>query len=163
MRDYTTLKFNDVNDEAIRIATLTANTVSTLADSTQKGDKVLPLGLGATVNFATNTGLNNKCPSAKFYHTRLTGGAVIDRIVVDAKTGLPTYQNLVAPGLNVCLNGDCSLPGETNVINRDDCSATISIYSVDYDAPSTSLQHAKPAIDQAVARLNGKKGGRRSH
>jgi len=159
-RDYTTLNFEDSKDESIQIATYTANIVSSLADLRDDGKKVLPLGLGANVNFAQNVGIKDKCHKAKFYHTRLTGGALTDKVVINATSGLPTYQDLVGPGLNVCLNGDCSLPGETNVIKKDDCSATISIYSVDYDAPTSALKYAKPNVDKAVARLNSKKSHR---
>lgn len=153
------MNFEDVNDEAIRLGTLSANLVTKLASQRGSGKRIFPLGIGASVNYASGTGLNSRCTKAKFYQTRLTGGAFTDKIVINSTTGLPTYQNFAAPGLNVCLSGDCSLPGETNIIAQDNCSATVSLYSVDYDAPTSGLQYAKPSIQKTIAALN--KGGKK--
>ena len=151
------MNYEDVNDEAIRIGTLTANFVTKLASQQDKGKRIFPLGIGATVNFAANTGLNDKCKKAKYYHTRMTGGAFVDKIVVNDTTGLPMYENFAAPGLNACLSGDCSLPGETDVIAKDACSATVSLYSVDYDAPNSAVKYSKPNIEKTVSALNKNK------
>ncbi len=34
----------------------------------------------------------------------------------------------------MCINGDCSLPGETLVLNAG-CYTSVSVFTVDYDAP----------------------------
>lgn len=155
-RDYTTLNFDDKDDESIRIATFSANLVTALADAVPKGKKLLPLGLGASVNYAESVGDAKACGSKpNWTHTRLTGGAYIDKIVLDDKTGLPTYENLAAPGLNTCLSGRCSLPGEQDTVNKDKCAATLSIYSVDYDAPSDAVKKSKTHIKPLVEQLNG--------
>lgn len=125
IRDYTTLNYDNSSDESIIIATDTANLVSTLGDS-QKG-RILPLGLGGSVNYGTGVGQPANCSKAKWIHTRMTGGAYIDRINIGSN-GLPMYENIVAPGLNRCLSGDCSLPGEQDSVNKDMCAATLSIY-----------------------------------
>ena len=40
-----------------------------------------------------------------------------------------------ATGINVCLNGDCGLIGETALIAKG-CYSAVSMFTVDYDAPS---------------------------
>lgn len=133
IRDYKTLNYDNASDESIIIAKYTANLVSTLGDS-QSHEKrsnpeagVLPLGLGGTVNYASGVGQVANCSKANWIHTRMTGGAYIDRINIGSN-GLPQYENIVAPGLNRCLSGDCSLPGEQDSVNKDKCAATLSIY-----------------------------------
>jgi hypothetical protein len=49
-----------------------------------------------------------------------------------------------APGINVCINGDCSLPGETSFLDKD-CKASVSVFTVDYDAPDVSGPQSKTA------------------
>jgi hypothetical protein len=36
--------------------------------------------------------------------------------------------------VNRCINGNCALPGETSVVDEG-CYASLSVFSVDYDAP----------------------------
>lgn len=40
----------------------------------------------------------------------------------------------VTPGINVCFNGNCKLPGETVV--SAGCASAVSVFSIDYDAPT---------------------------
>ena len=53
----------------------------------------------------------------------------------NATSGLFTYANLLAAGVNECINGNCDLPGETTVVNGG-CQSAVSVFTVDYDAPS---------------------------
>ena len=64
----------------------------------------------------------------------MTGGAEVDTAVFNEKTGLFTYGSVTPAGLNTCINGDCSLPGETNVVDSG-CFSSVTVYTVDYDAP----------------------------
>lgn len=41
------------------------------------------------------------------------------------------------PALNVCINGDCSLPGEADFLDKD-CKTSVSVFTVGYDAPDSS-------------------------
>lgn len=151
-RDYKTLDFEDADDESIRIATETANLVTALSSNTHS-DRILPLGLGGSVNYGAGVGNESCSNGAKWQHTRLTGGAYVDKIVLNEQN-LPTYKNIVGKGLNRCVNGDCSLPGEQNAINDDKCAGTLSIYSVDYDAPSSATKHVDPVISKTLSQLN---------
>jgi hypothetical protein len=47
--------------------------------------------------------------------------------------------------LNVCINGDCSLPGETSFLDKD-CKTSVSVFTVDYDAPDASTCSGNEAV-----------------
>jgi 5'-nucleotidase len=95
------------------------------------GGRLLPLGYGVNVNLPL---LNSTCSNPVYIQTRLTGGAIVDKAVFNQTSGLFTYGNDVDAGINACINGDCSLPGETNVVLG--CSVAVSIFTTDYDAPN---------------------------
>ena len=124
-------------DPAIIYGQLSASLVDQLAKNTKPGKAVLPLGYGLNVNYPSITSLTNtSCVAPKFYQTRLTGGALTDAAVFDASSGLFNYANNLGAGINACINGDCSLPGETTVVISG-CQSSVSVFTVDYDAPST--------------------------
>lgn len=80
----------------------------------------------------------------------MTGGAFSDQAVYNASSGLFTYGNNLAAGINTCINGDCSLPGETTVVGAG-CQSSVSVFTVDYDAPSTKnttkvMEALKPLV-----------------
>lgn len=153
-RDFNAVDWNNPNDEAIVLGVNSANLVSALTYVTdQNAERIVPLGLGGNVNYGAKVNDTKACPRVNWKHTRLTGGAYVDKIVIGSN-GLPTYQNIVADGLNRCINGDCSLPGEQDAINKDPCAGTVSIYSVDYDAPDSAFKQGRPQFQQAIQRLN---------
>lgn len=137
------------------IATATANFVSTYADSLGSGP-LLPGGIGLNINYAS---LNSSaCPSLKpiFKRTRLTGGAASDLLVLNS-AGFPTYASIVPQGgLNTCNVGDCSLQGETEWVESGACKASVSVFAVDYDAPSAKVKAPAKAIDAVSRKLNKK-------
>ncbi|EST07298.1 Survival protein SurE-like phosphatase/nucleotidase [Kalmanozyma brasiliensis GHG001] len=156
VRQYTSLNLSDVDDESVKIATYSANFVSTVADNAKASNssaRVLPLGIGLTVNYPEIAPTGN-CTDLEWVHTRLTGKAIIDRFVVNSTTGLPTYANYVSEGVNACLAGNCSLPGETDVVENGNCQASASIYSVDYDAPTNATQDLVAALTSGIQSLN---------
>jgi 5'-nucleotidase len=77
---------------------------------------------------------NDSCVDPPFVQTRFTGGSFTDIAVYNETTGLFKYGNFIAEGVNRCINGDCSLPGELPVVD-DSCSGSVSVFTVDYDAP----------------------------
>ncbi|KAK0483315.1 sure-like protein [Armillaria novae-zelandiae] len=138
------------DDPANIAAQLVANFVAALArgiDTTKT--RLLPLGVGIGINMPV-FGPGNPCVAPPFISTRMTGGAVIDKISIDPTTGFPVSTDLVADGLNANLNGNTRLPGET--IISAECKTAVSVYSVDYDAPSAV---ADP-IQKHLASLFGK-------
>lgn len=122
-------------DPATIQAQLAVDVVTSLVNSTKRGERILPLGYGLSVNTPFITSLtNDSCVAPPFVETRMTGGADYDIAAYNATTGLFHYADIVSPGGNRCINGDCRLPGETNVLNGG-CKGTISVFTVDYDAP----------------------------
>lgn len=69
----------------------------------------------------------------------LNGGAYVDDFVLD-EDGFPVYTDVVGPGIDTCHYGDCSLPGETEIVENH-CQSSISVFDVDYDA---AKQYAAP-------------------
>ncbi|KAJ1038512.1 hypothetical protein NDA10_004789 [Ustilago hordei] len=157
VRNYDTLNFSNPDDESIKLGTYSANFVTTVSDEAKKSNssaRILPLGIGLTVNYPEIAPTGN-CSNLTWVHTRLTGKAVVDRFVVNATTGLPTYANYVSDGVNACISGDCSLPGETDVVENGQCQASASIYSVDYDAPTNATADVVSALTSGISSLNG--------
>ena len=144
-RSYTDVKdmtASGERDPACIIAQLSVDVVNQVI---KKGDKsqLIPLGYGLNVNIPTISSLIDKsCIKPIFYHTRMTGGAQVAKAVYDVAKNTFSFGITDAPGANVCINGDCRLPGETGVLATG-CNAAVSIFSVDYDAP---VGYGKPNI-----------------
>ncbi|THH15888.1 hypothetical protein EW146_g4663 [Bondarzewia mesenterica] len=131
-RSFTT-NTGEVNDPANIAANLTTKFVAALAAGHKPSSRLLPLGLGININFPV-FGANSNCTNPPFVLTRLTGGAVIDKLSLNSTTGLPQVSNIEAPGLNTVINGLPNLPGETPT--SAGCGTAVSVFSVDYDAPA---------------------------
>ncbi|KAL1632175.1 hypothetical protein SLS56_003909 [Neofusicoccum ribis] len=152
-------------DPATVHAELTVKLVQQLVKATPKGERILPLGYGINVNFPTITSFtNDSCVDPPFILTRLTGGALTDTAVYNETTKLFRYGDIIGDGVNICINGDCSLPGETEVIESG-CRSAVSVFTVDYDAPigknATSVQKKLAPLVQEEKGL--KKRGARSN
>ncbi|KAL3420236.1 5'/3'-nucleotidase SurE [Phlyctema vagabunda] len=103
-----------------------------------KGGPILPLGYGVNVNIPLITSfVDDSCVDPPFIHTRMTGGATVDKAGYNETTGLFSWVDAILPASNQCINGDCSLPGETDVVEGG-CQASVTVFTVDYDAPSGS-------------------------
>ncbi|KPM43990.1 hypothetical protein AK830_g2503 [Neonectria ditissima] len=117
-------------------AEVSVKVVNTFIKSSPAKGPILPLGYGATVNIPPLT--TGKTKGLKFVQTRMTGNAHVNEAVLNATQGTFTWANIkpYAAGVNTCVNGDCSLPGETYVVENGGVS--ISIYTIDYTAPSSA-------------------------
>lgn len=104
-----------------------------------KNGRLLPYGYGISVNFPYISTLVNQseskhCIDPPFVHTRLTGGAMTNYAAFNNETQTFTWaMYFTSPGVNTCINGDCSLPGETDIIKE--CKSAVSVWTIDYDAP----------------------------
>jgi len=137
-----------LKDPATIMAQLSANLAQQLISNVagQGGGRLLPLGYGMNVNIPFITSFtNNSCVNPPFIQTRLTGDADVDYAAYNETTGLFSYQNLVEPGTNQCINGDCSLPGETTILNAG-CQSAVSVFTVDYDAPIGGTCKSSPDV-----------------
>lgn len=140
-------------DPATIQAQLAVNLIQQIVNNTKPGQPVLPLGYGINVNTPVITSLtNNSCVNPPFVQTRLTGGALTDKAVYNATSGLFTYANYLGVGTNQAINGDASLPGETTVAGTGACYSSVSVFTVDYDAPTGSAQSTvRSALQPLVA------------
>ncbi len=61
-------------------------------------------------------------------------------------------MNRFDAGLNVPLNGNPNLPGET-VINAENCKTAVTVFATDYDAPTSAAapvqKHLKPLFGKS--------------
>lgn len=146
-------------DPATIQAQLAVNLVNTLVNNTAPGERLLPQGYGVTANTPYITSLtNDSCVNPPFVQTRLTGDADYDQAVFNSTTGLFRYANIVPPngvGGNTCINGDCSLPGETTIL-ASGCQSSVSVFTVDYNAPVGAAQNdIRSRLSSLVKYQNG--------
>ena len=145
-------------DPATIDAQLSVNLVNQLAKNGNKS-QLLPLGYGLSVNYPEITSLKDtSCVNPPFIQTRLTGGAEVDTAVFNPKTGLFTFGSVVAAGVNACINGDCALPGETTVVDGG-CFSSVSVFTVDYDAPNPGSERVRRLLEPLVRYRNGTVNG----
>lgn len=131
-RETSYLEVTNTTNPATWTAQITAKVVQQFINSTSKGAPILPIGYGVNVNIPA---LSSKSHDPAIVQTRFTGNAHINEAVLDPKKGTFTWANIkpYADGVNACINGDCSLPGETYVVENGDVS--VSLFTVDYSAP----------------------------
>lgn len=145
-------------------ATVDAQLSVALVDQlAQKGNRsqLLPLGYGINVNYPEITSLENaNCVNPPFIQTRMTGGAEVDTAVYDSTTGLFSYGSIVSAGANTCINGDCALPGETDVVGGG-CFSSVSVFTVDYDAPSSGSRKVRKLFEPLVKYQNATVGSKK--
>lgn len=136
-------------------ATVTGDLVADLVDQlvqNANGSRLLPLGYGLNVNLPYITSFyDNGCISPPFIQTRMTGHAIADHAAYNETTGLFTWEEFVSAGQNTCINGDCDLADETTVLAAAHCKSSVSIFTVDYDAPSTC--HSVPDVRKLLEPL----------
>ena len=173
-RGYQTVNRNTTSggypaDPATVTAQLAVDLVTQIVANKKRDGPIFPNGYGVNVNipFITST-TNASCIAPKYYHTRLTGGASTDYAAYNETSGLFTYQNLVPPegtGVNACINGDCALPGESQIVTTGSCRSSVSVFTIDYDAPDTSatkkvMKSMEPLVNKWRGKLRAKRGER---
>ncbi|KAK7693133.1 hypothetical protein QCA50_002699 [Cerrena zonata] len=147
-RSYTTN--TGLPDDPANIAgRLSANLVAALASGFNGTGRLLPLGVGLNVNFPLFTPGGN-CTAPPYTFSRLTGSATIDKLFINSTTGFPQFEDFVAPGLNTVNNGVAFLPGETDVVQG--CASSISVFSVDYDAPSPVAEPVQVQLSAIIGK-----------
>ncbi|CAL1703941.1 unnamed protein product [Somion occarium] len=112
-RSFTT-NTGQADDPANIAGRLSANLVAALASGFDGVSRLLPLGVGLGVNFPI-FGPGSNCSAPPFTLTRMTGGATIDKVSINATTGFPQFADFIAPGLNTVHSGSPILPGETPI------------------------------------------------
>ncbi|KAK5016901.1 survival protein sure-like phosphatase/nucleotidase [Cryomyces antarcticus] len=132
-------------DPATILANLSTKLVTQMAGKAN-GSQLLPPGYGINVNYPTiSSTTDDSCIQPPFIHTRMTGGASANQAVFDPSTGIfHTANSPPSSGINTCINGDCSLPGESTV--QGNCQTSVSIFTVDYDAPNGTARQAAEQV-----------------
>ncbi|KAK0649952.1 acid phosphatase [Cercophora newfieldiana] len=140
--------------DAHRVASVSFKIVEAIIKSSPPKHSILPLGYGINVNIPP---LDDNHESVPVVQTRMTGGAEVDEAVPGKTPGTFTWANLSprAAGVNQCLNGDCDLPGETEVVAAG--KIALSLYTVDYTAPTTPRTNS---LMQRLTKLTGWTGGK---
>jgi 5'-nucleotidase len=149
-RGYMKLEQNTASgfpDPATIIGNLTTQLVKQLVPST-KGARILPQGYGISVNFPKITSFKDtSCLYPPFIRTRLSGGGATQKMIFDYRTGVFHGEDAVMPsGINECINGNCTLPGESNVVKS--CQTSVSVFTINYDAPDNA---ATKSVDASLA------------
>lgn len=97
---------------------------------------------------------NDSCVDPAFVQTRFGGGGTTDIAVYNETTGLFKYGNFLSAAVNRCINGDCALPGETAIVDEG-CAASVSVFTIDYDAPLGPEQGGVRAALSPLVRFEG--------
>lgn len=110
--------------------------ISQISFSCQKKHlEIISNNLHISVNYPVFTSTTNAaCVSPPFINTRMTGGAYVFSAVFNSITRLFSFGIVNSKSINTCINGDCSLPGETLIVNGG-CQSSVTVFTVDYDAP----------------------------
>ncbi|CDK28244.1 unnamed protein product [Kuraishia capsulata CBS 1993] len=119
--------------------------INALFDAQGDNERVLPFATGLNVNFpVAGSDLGSSCLDVgSFQSTRFSGNSLIYKIAYDSTTGLVSQTTTSGVGTTDCVNGDCTLASEFTVIGAENCISTISVFSVDPDAPLALHEEAQ--------------------
>lgn len=129
--------------------------VDTLFEAQGENEVLLPIGTGLNVNFPlVSTDSKTGCQDPKFTFSRLTGEKVITLgLKYNETSGLFKSDVLPALGVQMAYNGDASLPSEDLVLDSYDCYSPVSVFSVDYTAPTTPQGQVKALLNKILVDL----------
>lgn len=123
----------NTTNEYTYVAQLSGNIIDAFVNSSSPGKPILPLGYGANVNYPR---LGANWSGIPILQTRMTGEANTNTALpVETNPGTFTWGNIdpLSAGVNECINGDCSMTGETAAVA--DGFVAVSLYTIDYSAP----------------------------
>ncbi|RCK64006.1 Acid phosphatase [Candida viswanathii] len=142
------LDLDDTLLESTIVATKSAELVDQLFMSQDENTRALALGVGLNVNFPPLGYDNESCTDPTWAFARMSGmDAIGADIQYDEETQKYSWVSRSWDALTACYNGDCSLPSENYVLEQGNCQATVSVFSIDYDANLVLTQQAKALLD----------------
>ncbi|OAA65816.1 acid phosphatase [Niveomyces insectorum RCEF 264] len=123
-------------------------------DNNSGGGRILPLGYGVSVNIPFITSFTDAtCVNPPFVRARINGGgAFTSSAVYDRAKKTFGPANHVDDGVTTCVNGDCSLPSEAEVLNAG-CQSSVVLFTNDYDAPYAGGHNSGSLADPYSALL----------
>ncbi|KAG2732210.1 hypothetical protein G9P44_004627 [Scheffersomyces stipitis] len=142
------LDLEDKLDPSTIYANLVVDFVAQLFTAQGDNSRTLPLGVGINVNFPPVGYQNESCVAPKWVNTRLTGAYASGAdLAYNATSNSFIWQQTSWSGLQVCYNGDCSLPSENLIVQYTECSTSVSAFSVDYDAKLSLSQEVTALLE----------------
>lgn len=131
------LDLDDPLDASTIYAIKITEMVTQLFETQGVNERALPIGLGLNVNFPAVGYLNETCTNPRWVRTRLTGDpSVMPGLAYNSTSNL--FYFAFQPGgdaLRTCQIGDCTLPSEYSIVLSGECATSVSVFSIDYDAP----------------------------
>ncbi|KAG5358935.1 Acid phosphatase [Yarrowia sp. E02] len=115
-----------------------AGIVKNLVNNSKDRATLLPYGVGLSINLprAGDVDPTGKCKEIKPIFTRQTGpAAIVLKLSYNETTNRFTPGITNSEATKACLNGDCLLPDESDVVSNWGCHASVSVVTTDYDAP----------------------------
>ncbi|KAG5358646.1 Acid phosphatase [Yarrowia sp. B02] len=112
--------------------------VNNLVKNAEDRATLLPYGVGLSVNLprAGDVDPTGQCKEIKPIFTRQTGpAAIVLKLTYNETTNRFSYGITNSEASKACLNGDCILPDESDVVANWGCYASVSVVTADYDAP----------------------------
>lgn len=125
-------KANDKTFTPNILARKVVQMVDALFASNEHRINLLPVTTGMNVNFGP---VGADCMDPEFVFTRLTGpDSMTPSLVMNQTSGLPVWNSGIYPATFDCVFGDCELPSESWIVGETTCKASVSLFSIDYDA-----------------------------
>lgn len=142
----------DSNEPSNIYAKKVTEFVNGLFEQQGSADRALPVGTGLNVNFPPVGSQAESCTDPKWVFSRIAGAKSFGPDVkYDEKSGMVEETDSVFNALNVCYNGDCSLPSEASILdNKSSCQASVSPFSVDFGANLHLTGQIKYALSKVL-------------
>lgn len=144
---------DSLNNNSKDAANIYSKKVVELTDIIFNNTDTLPNMLGLNVNFPLiGDSSSDDCYDPTWQLTRIMGkGVFTPNMQYNETTELMdwTYQ-YIDDIQKDCENGDCNLPSEYTVFWADNCTSTISVFSIDYDANLSQSNKAKKLMKKAL-------------
>ncbi|RLV92937.1 Acid phosphatase [Spathaspora sp. JA1] len=135
-------------DDPMSPPTIYATKITEFVDELLNGyGRALPLGTGINVNFPNVGYLDESCTDPKWVNTRLTGDyASGGDLSYDKESNSFAWTQSSWDALEICESGDCKLPSENYIVEHTKCAASVSVFSIDYDADYYLSKKVQQAI-----------------
>lgn len=129
---------DDLNNDKLLPANIYSSKIVELVDLILAKDAAkIPNTVGLNVNFPQVSTLSDKnCTDPTWMKTRILGkGVLVPSMSYNKKTELyEVGYDYLDDKQKDCEDGDCNLPSEYSVFFAKNCTSTVSVFSIDYDA-----------------------------
>lgn len=142
---------DSLNNDSLNPSNIYAKKVVELTDTVFKSNDKIPNMLGINVNFplaGSESTSNPACNEPHWQQTRLMGKGVFSpNMKYNSDSGLMEWTYKYFDDIQKdCEDGDCDLPSEYTVFWANNCTASVSVFSIDYDANLSQTNKVKNII-----------------